>query len=453
MKKEKYLDLVLEQIRCTKAHGMIREELSQHIDDQAERYEEYGLEKEEAMKKAVERMGSPVETGVELDRVHRPKLEWRMLLFAAVLCVIGLFLQLSMNKIWGEQQALSMTDHLYALGIGIAVMLVIYFLDYSLLVKYARAAAVIFLIIGLFQCVFGVSMTGGRMLWLSVPWGNIDLLPLLYLYVPIYAALLYQYRGEGYRAIIKSVLWMVPPLLFSWHAPSIATFLNLLFILAVVLSIAVVKDWFQIKKKAVLGAIWGFLAAVPLVGVIWLMRSGAGYQANRIQAWLGKGDAMGQDFVLVNLRQLLQTSRMFGKCDAVFIGVDSGVSSIFASEQMIFTHIIEYYGVMAGAALAIVIAFFIWKMFKVATKQRNQAGMLIGVGSAVVFAVQFLQAILENLSLLPTTSTYFPLLSHGSTSTVVSFILLGLLMSVYRYQNIIPQKNVKKRRWKLMLLP
>ncbi|MCI8991980.1 MAG: FtsW/RodA/SpoVE family cell cycle protein [Eubacterium sp.] len=453
MKKEEYLKLVLEQIRCTKVHGMVREELSQHIDDQAECYEEYGLRKEEAMKKAVERMGNPVETGVELDRIHRPKLEWRMLIFTAVLCVIGLMLQFSMNKIWGEQQSFSMKEHLLALGIGLAVMFAIYFLDYSFLVKYAREAAVIFGIIGLLQCLFGVTAVSGRLLWLSVPWGSIDLVPFLYLYVPIYASLLYRCRGAGYSAVLKAMLWMAPPLFLAWYAPSLPTLFNLLYILAAVFSIAAAKDWFQIQKKAVLGILWMFLAAAPLSGAAYMMHFGAGYQGARIQSWLGIGSAEGQGFVLSNVRRFMQSSHLFGKCDAVFIGVDTGVSSIFASEQMIFTHIVGYYGVLAGIILGAVIALFIWKMLMMVTKQKNQAGMLIGAGSAVVFAVQFLQATLENLSFLPTTSTYFPLLSYGFGSTVVSFILLGFVMSVYRYQNIVPQQVVKKRRWKLMLLP
>lgn len=48
----------------------IRTELRQHIEDQADIYQESGMNRKDAVEKAVEDMGDPVETGVQLDMVH-----------------------------------------------------------------------------------------------------------------------------------------------------------------------------------------------------------------------------------------------------------------------------------------------------------------------------------------------------------------------------------------------
>ena len=72
MRMDEYLRTVTEQVRCSKMHDSIAEELKDHILDQAEAFEEEGTDHEKALELAVKEMGDPVETGVALDRIHRP---------------------------------------------------------------------------------------------------------------------------------------------------------------------------------------------------------------------------------------------------------------------------------------------------------------------------------------------------------------------------------------------
>ena len=72
---------------------MVEEELREHIRDQAEAYEAEGMFEEEALEKAVRDMGDPVETGVALDRIHRPHMSWGTLALAGALGIFGVVLQ------------------------------------------------------------------------------------------------------------------------------------------------------------------------------------------------------------------------------------------------------------------------------------------------------------------------------------------------------------------------
>ena len=74
MKKEEYLHIVTDQIRCKKARPDVKTELEAHIMDQMEDYRNEGMKEQEAMERAILEMGDPVEVGVELDRIHRPKM-------------------------------------------------------------------------------------------------------------------------------------------------------------------------------------------------------------------------------------------------------------------------------------------------------------------------------------------------------------------------------------------
>ena len=77
MKKEEYLNIVEEQIRCKQAREGVRRELAAHIEDQAEYCRAQGMEASEAEEAAVCEMGDPVETGNRMDEIHRPKMAWK----------------------------------------------------------------------------------------------------------------------------------------------------------------------------------------------------------------------------------------------------------------------------------------------------------------------------------------------------------------------------------------
>lgn len=91
MKKEEYLHIVTDQIRCKKARPDVKTELEAHIMDQMEDYRSEGMEEQEAMERAILEMGDPVEVGVELDRIHRPKMSWEILLLVGILGGICVF--------------------------------------------------------------------------------------------------------------------------------------------------------------------------------------------------------------------------------------------------------------------------------------------------------------------------------------------------------------------------
>lgn len=72
---EEFLKILTEQMRCVKARDGVARELADHIQDQAQAYEESGVEHDQAIEMAVHEMGDPVEIGVALDRIHRPQID------------------------------------------------------------------------------------------------------------------------------------------------------------------------------------------------------------------------------------------------------------------------------------------------------------------------------------------------------------------------------------------
>lgn len=204
---ETYLEKLLSQIRCKKARPYIAEEIRDHIECQIADNLSEGMTSEEAEKNAVADMGDPVEVGISLDRIHKPKIAWRLLVIVGILSLLGILIQQSILRQPGYQELETWRQEVYryttegfvsCIVIGFLLMCVIYFLDYTLIAKYSRFIGVFILILGGLRLTgfFGVDINGvGN--WVGFGMFRVSITSLMMFYVPIYGAILYKYRMVG----------------------------------------------------------------------------------------------------------------------------------------------------------------------------------------------------------------------------------------------------------------
>ena len=439
MNKEEYLKLVTEQMRCEKARKMVADEMEGHIDDQAEAYVEMGMHSDRAMERAVAEMGDPVETGVMLDHTHRPKMAWEMIALIAVISVVGLLVQYVISSGNAEYGYDPVVRQAVSVVVGFFVMIGIYFLDYSTIGKCARPAGAVFLLFMFVNIFFTGTMVNGAVGYMKIGSVHVSLTMLMYLYVPIYGAVLYSYRGGGYKALEKSFLWMILPSLLSVRIPALNLAVSLFAVMFIMLTIAVVKNWFRVNKKAVLCVSWGAVVLMPAAFIIAalgdLLPFLAEYQTMRLKAWVNPG-IYDQGYQITKFREMMETSRLIGRNqEGLNVAKDWWQAT---NTDYILMHMTAYYGLLAAAVLVALLAWLILKIFKISVTQKNQMGMMMGCGCGLVFGVQTVMYVLQNYGIMPPSSVFLPLFSYGATGTVVSYILLGILLSIYRYQNIIP---------------
>ena len=188
---EEYIQVLLEQIRCKKAQPYIREEICGHLKEQIEDNMAVGMSRVDAEKAAVEDMGSPVEVGIALDRIHRPKMNWVLISLMAVIGLAGIILH---ELMWRQMGLLANGSREFVKHtiIGFAMMLVVYRIDYSVIARFSKVIAVVMI--------------------LACAVADFWFFPLL-LYVPVYGAVIYKYHGQGYGGLFKSFLWMLVPVI------------------------------------------------------------------------------------------------------------------------------------------------------------------------------------------------------------------------------------------------
>ena len=177
------------------------------------------------------------------------------------------------------------------------------------------------------------------------------------------------------------------------------------------------------------------IAPVAVGAYYWFF--GASYQQERLRYILMDPQESGAGYVPLMIRQFLEGSRMAGAGTGT---TPVELTRIPEIQNFILSGVIAYYGILAAVIFVGVMLFLLMRFLKISLGQRNQLGMLMGAGCSVLFLVEAAFYLLENLGVIYI-GTFCPFLSYGGTGTMVTYILLGLLLSIYRYQNTAPERK------------
>lgn len=444
MSIKEYLNTVTEQIRCRQARESVREEMANHLEDQMEECVKEGMSRQEAEDFAVEQMGDPIETGISLDRVHRPKTAWGMVVFIGILSIFGMGVQYFISIQCENAQSFQPASQLRYMIVGFAVLAIMYYLDYSFFGTYGKYMAILFLTFMFLQVFFlGQEVNGARAFFSGFGGWTFSLQMLMMCFIPMYAGVLYSYRGEELKGILKSMVFLIVPVWITMYMPCLSLAVVLFFTLLIMLSAAIVKGWFGGKGKKFMFAVWGAVLLCPPLLLLagWKCGMFSEYQLIRMQSLVSRNDPMGRDYVYYRIREIIENSKIVGRGE---VSLDTSAVLPQVSSDFIITHLISYYGIISGLLVFGLLAFLVFKIFHISVHQRNQLGMMIGVGCGSLFGLMVVLYFLENIGLLPYSYLYLPLFSLGGTGMLVTYFLLGIVLSVYKYQDI-PLKVAKKK--------
>lgn len=436
-KKEDYLELMKDQIRCRKAKNMVTEEIDHHIEDQKASYMKEGNDENIAIVKALEQMGDPIEVGKQLDKIHKPRMEWRILLLVLTLCCFGVFAQLSIENSIDESKisySIDVGRHIFFIVAGILLMITVYFFDYSMIGKYPKTIWFLLLAGFFLYAPFGVRVNGQ--------------LPYLYaygmLFIPVYGGILYAFRKKGNVGIIKCLLFSLTASVIELQfVAQSSVYLGLILSSLIMLSAAVMKNWFGTSKRIAMVIIWGW---IPIAYVVMII-SGNGilrqYQIERIRSMIKtilNPELYEKGYQMNAVRQAISHAKLIGGSTDFTIGHLSGINNDY-----ILTYIIGKWGMAAGILIIGLFILFIARMIYISWQQKNYLGMFVGLGCSLVFAVQGSVYILSNLGFQLIAQVNLPFVSYGGISLFINFIVLGIMLSVFRNTNIMKEVPYKKK--------
>ena len=126
------------------------------------------------------------------------------------------------------------------------------------------------------------------------------------------------------------------------------------------------------------------------------------------------------------------------------------------NNSFILAYLTGTYGYIICAAVCAVLVLLIVAIFSIVFRQKNQLGMMMGFGSGMILFTNIAINLLENFGILPTSQTFLPFFSKGGSCMYVCYILMGVILSVYRYKDVysvhLPKRKGRARLPKVRLI-
>lgn len=433
---EEFIKTLTEQMRCAKARDGVARELANHITDQADAYEQSGMEHEKAVAAAVHEMGDPVEIGVSMDRIHRPQTNWRMILLTFLLNLAGLF---CMVPVHGWDYVL-FRQGMFVLA-GAAVIAMVYFIDYTIIGRIGVAAYIALTVI-FFICSHSMHTINGRIPAMAM---------LVYLYVPVFAGILYQLRMKGYRAVLIGLVTIgVTFVALLYYSSTLVTAGNIVLIMTIMLFAAIRKGMFgKEKRKMTILAVMAVI--VPGMFLLWMAGiNSMGFRVQRLNAFFHRSRYReGVGYIYAVIEDVLRNARFVGTGSSQYF--ENFADSALEGELLPLS-IVYCYGILAGMILLLLLMVYVFHMFRVVRGQKNQLGYLVSMSCCLVIFFNSLEGVLVTVGWLPVTTTVMPFLTRGGSAAFVYAVLIGLLLGVHRYEKVYTTETyVEQPRWRVSL--
>lgn len=433
MQIREYIDNVCDQIRYKPIRNEIAEELTNHLEECKENYIQDGMKENEAEIKAVKQMGDAEKVGKQLNKIHRPKLDVKLLLIIGIVLFFSILVALtranSLNcdivELNGmsnyETEQTQMSKYFIGLLLGVGSSILIYFFDYRKLNKISN-----YLYIGATLSLLLLSSVT-----LALP-----------LYVLSFIGFLQETDGESKQIkgikinlkLLKLLILSILSLVFFTVIPSLATGL----ILAITyLIISIVKLVMSNNKKG-LAILLCLVVSISLLGVIGICTNE--HIITRLKSsYYPESDPLGYGYIGVNQQKIIDSAKTFGTAhntsDAIKI-FDEGTNYAVIS-------ILAHYGWIVTGIMLLAVILLNVKLIINAVKIKDTYGKLIIIGIASLFILQTVFNILMNFNLGAKADFNIPLISYGNINLVINMMTLALVLSIYRRKDIIINDNIK----------
>ena len=477
----RFLDEVTDQIAWKPLHPSIRQELEEHIEDLADELKNEGIESEDAFRQAVRQMGDPIIIGTELNAVHQIRRTPVLTSLSLLLLLAGFLLAGFMN--WSTEQ--NSGGYLYYLPGAVLLCLTVW-KGYPFFIRHWKSLSFGIGILYLFFLVLNCLSRFGHFFWAwKISYLAGSFFPVLFSF------LFYRFRKSRKNTILTGLLlaasWGIFSIFFlpgyRWSAAAIALF-SLVFTIGFIIrkNLFSEKNWKLWSFAAVIAVLlaspafflhpyyfkaftapqtqvydrWDdtynsvliqeLLSRTPFAGGLSLSpeelmdyRTGAWYFASREPRNIS---------IAINNSQTPQEKEELRKKYEELNSQGFSPGIVYETEETVTLWDIlpqHYYndyiiavviflsGWIGGFLLLAAIALFYLLLFRCILKIRGNLASCTAFACGQILLWQTILYILGNFGFQYCAFPNLPLLSEGRISMVFNMVLVGFILSAYRY--------------------
>lgn len=321
---------------------------------------------------------------------------------------------------------------IFGMVLGIILMLVIAFIDYSILLKFYWIGYLLMVASLVLVWLFGDTVNGAKR-WLDLQifqFQPSDLAKILLILFYAQFIMKYKERLNTFRTLFLIVLFAVPPVLLVYKQPDLSTTILLGIMLCVILFVG------GISWRIIIGAL---AVAVPslLIFLSIVMQEGQSllseYQRNRVMAFFDP-EAYAETIAYQQLNSVIAigSGQLWGKGlnNNVITSVKNGNFLPEPQTDFIFAVIGEELGFIGSAAVILLIILIAICCVSVARSAKDTAGMIIASSVGALIGIQGFMNIAVATLLMPNTGLTLPFVSYGLSSLVSLYIGIGFVLNI-----------------------
>ena len=340
-----------------------------------------------------------------------------------------------------DSNVYSFNRQVMGVGVGILLMLIVWRLNYSRLSVFTYVffgLCIFFIVLPLFP-VIGVTVGGARR-WVEFFGQRFQPTELAKaFYILFAAALIARYKGRltSGTEYLKCFALLCTPAVLVMMQPDLGTGVVLFVIGMVVLFAGGANRRWLIASVVTIAVL-----AVALIALDGVLDAAFGrdvflkdYQKARLLVFINPDyDPDGAGYNLRQAQIAIGSGGLFGK------GLGNATQSTlgFLPEHptdFIFCVLAEEFGFFGSLGLILLYAVLMFLVLRVAFNSYDFFGTLIVTGVLGMWIFQIFENIGMNLGLMPSTGIPLPFMSYGTSSMLLNFLALGLVLSVWAHRN------------------
>jgi rod shape determining protein RodA len=359
---------------------------------------------------------------LKFDRRIFQNFDWTLVVLVLSICGIGILNIYSAGYAAGERQFPFYLKQIQWIILGLIIMMVIFFIDYRLIIKGAYVIYGISVALLVLVYIYGYTMRGSQR-WLTL--GGFVFQPSELMKLTIIIALARYFddhkSNESYKLkeLFIPFLIVIGPFLLILKQPDLGTALIIMLIfVSIIFFIGV--NW-----KSFFIALAGGLVFIPIG---WLFLKD--YQKERLITFFNpEKDPLGTGYHIIQSMIAVGSGGFLGKG---FLN-GSQTQLKFLPEQQtdfVFSVFAEEWGFIGGMVLiSMFISLILWGL-KIALHARDLIGTIIAVGITALISWEVIINIGMVLGILPVVGIPLPFLSYGGSAMVALMAAMGLLMNI-----------------------
>lgn len=364
-----------------------------------------------------------------LEKIKGDKIIWSIVILLAVFSFLPVY---SASSNFGNSFVLSnVLKHLAIVTVGILIMYGTHLIPYKYFKGLSKLALPFIIAVLILTSLQGNVIDGANASrWIKLPIIGLSFQPssmaivVLMVYVSFYLSKNYNKKISFFKTIIP--LWVPIILIVFLILPS--NFSTAAMIFLMIITLIFIGGY---PFKYLLGI--GFSGIILFSLFFLTVKNYPDLMPNRIDTWISRIENFSSSENSENNYQILRAKSAIAS--GMVFGVGAGKSSMKnilpqSTSDFIYAIITEEYGTVGAVSVLFLYLLLLFRIIIVSYKSNTVFGQLLALGSGLPIIFQAFINMGVAVQLFPVTGQPLPLISTGGTSIWMTFLALGIVLSI-----------------------